>query len=53
MKDKLYKHHKKPSYFLLRNIFLIVLTLSFSAAAIVVPVTVSINVSKSNIVLVK
>ena len=53
MKDKLTKHHKKRSYFVVRNFLLILLAVSFSVAMVIVPVTVSISVHNANIALVK
>ncbi len=49
MKDKLTKHHKKPSYFVLRNLLIIALAITFSVAAVAIPVSVSLSTSNPQV----
>ena len=48
MKDKLYKHGKKKSYFVVRKILIIALGLFFAASAVAVPVSVSYALIQSH-----
>lgn len=41
MKDKLVKHHKRKSYFAIRNIIIISLGVLFALSAVIVPVSIS------------
>lgn len=53
MKDKLEKHHKKPSYFILRRLIVVLavaLTLSLSIA---IPIAISLHKSTTQIALLK
>ena len=49
MKDKLFKHGKKKSYFVMRNILFISLAMLLAGSAIAIPVSISYVANQNHI----